>query len=237
MEASFTSTFLFVSIVSIKTFSLLSSSKSSTCLQKIFHEKSNQIWIDYLCNFLSLSNLYFIFVILSSDIRVVLNSHFDWSVFFAQIWIDTMRSHLFVCFFWNIKFSYIKINYKQIRTDLVKNFDLDNGTSENKFSHPYISYMVQERLQGEKEFHSKNYLLEISRSYAKMHLKSAPQKLNFAIAKAISKSCTIYYSCKCSCTSPHSYADLFSIKNFSCEATNIMFSKNYWKLGKLNARF
>ena len=212
MEASFTST-LFVSIVSIKTFSLLSSSKSSTCLQKILHEKSNQIWIDYLCNFLSLSNLYFIFVILSSDIQVVLNSHFDWSVFFRtnlkrynavtpeKIVFNKEKilktKFPFVCFFWNIEFSYIKINYKQIRTDLVKNFDLDNGTSENKFSHPYISYMVQERLQGEKEFNSKNYLLEISRSYAKMHLKSAPQKLNFAIAKAISKSCTLYYSCKC----------------------------------------
>ena len=27
----------------------------------------------------------------------------------------------------------------------VKNFDFDNGTSENKFSHPYIKYMVNER--------------------------------------------------------------------------------------------
>ena len=32
----------------------------------------------------------------------------------------------------------------------VKNFDFDNNTSENVFSCPYISYMVNERLQGEE---------------------------------------------------------------------------------------
>ena len=40
----------------------------------------------------------------------------------------------------------------------VKNFDFDNGTSENIFLHLYISYMANERLQGEEEFHSMNYL-------------------------------------------------------------------------------
>ena len=51
--------------------------------------------------------------------------------------------------------------------------------------------MANERLQGEKQFHSKNYLLEMPRSHARMHLKSVPQKLNFVIAKAISKSYTL----------------------------------------------
>ena len=32
----------------------------------------------------------------------------------------------------------------------VKNFDFDNNTSENVFSYPYISYMVNKRLQGEE---------------------------------------------------------------------------------------
>ena len=45
--------------------------------------------------------------------------------------------------------------------------------------------MANERLQGEEQFHSKNCLLEMDRSHAKMHLKSAPQKPNFVIAKAI----------------------------------------------------
>ena len=85
----------------------------------------------------------------------------------------------------------------------VKNFD--NGTNKNIFSHPYIYDMAIERLQGEKQFHSKNYLLEMPRFHAKMGLKSAPQKLNFLMAKAISKSCTLHCSCKCSCTLPHSY--------------------------------
>ena len=77
----------------------------------------------------------------------------------------------------------------------VKNFDFDNDTGKNLFSHPYIYYMASERLQGEEQFHTKNYLLEISRFHAKMRLKSAPQKLNFLMARAISKSCTLDCSC------------------------------------------
>ena len=49
-----------------------------------------------------------------------------------------------------------------------------------------MSYMVNEKLQEEKQFHSKNYLLEVPCSYAKMYLKSALQKLNFVMDKAIS---------------------------------------------------
>ena len=42
----------------------------------------------------------------------------------------------------------------------MKNFDFDNETSKNTFLHPYIYYMASERLQGEKQLHFKNYLLE-----------------------------------------------------------------------------
>ena len=66
--------------------------------------------------------------------------------------------------------------------------------------------MTNERLQGEEEFHSKNYLLEMSRSHAKIRLKSEPQKLNFVMDKAISKSYTLNCNCKCPCTFPRSYA-------------------------------
>ena len=45
--------------------------------------------------------------------------------------------------------------------------------------------MKSERLQGEEKFHSKNCILEMPPSHAKMRLKSGPQKLNFAMAKAI----------------------------------------------------
>ena len=45
--------------------------------------------------------------------------------------------------------------------------------------------MASERLQAEEQFHSKNYHLEIPRFHAKMRLKSAPQKLNFLMEKAI----------------------------------------------------
>ena len=87
----------------------------------------------------------------------------------------------------------------------VKNFDFDNDTSENIFSHPYISYMANEKWQGQEEFHSKNYLLESTRSHAKMHLKSVPQKLNFVMTKTISKSYTLDCTCKCSRFFPYSY--------------------------------
>ena len=39
----------------------------------------------------------------------------------------------------------------------VKMFGYNNDTSEDTFSHPYISYMANEILRGEEQFHSKNY--------------------------------------------------------------------------------
>ena len=60
----------------------------------------------------------------------------------------------------------------------VSNFDFDNGTSKNIFSHPYIFYIASERLQVEEQLYSMNYLLEIPCSHVKMRLKSAPQKKN-----------------------------------------------------------
>ena len=66
--------------------------------------------------------------------------------------------------------------------------------------------MASERLKGEEQSHSKNYLLDMPRSHVKMRLKCVPQKLNFLMAKAISKCYTLDCSCKCPCTFPHSYA-------------------------------
>ena len=93
-------------------------------------------------------------------------------------------------------------------TTWLKNFDFVNDTSENIFSHPYIYYiyyMEIERLQREEQFNSKDYLLEMACSYGKMRLKSAPQKLNFVMSKAISTIYTLDCSCKYPCTFPHSY--------------------------------
>ena len=45
--------------------------------------------------------------------------------------------------------------------------------------------MTNETKQVEQEFHSNNYLLEMSHSHAKMRLKRAPQKRNFIMVKAI----------------------------------------------------
>ena len=99
-----------------------------------------------------------------------------------------------------------RVPHKRHECDTSEKFGFDIDTGKNIFSHPYIYYMASERLQGEEEFYTKNYLLEMSRFHAKMRLKSAPQKLNFLMAKAISKSCTLDCSCKCLCTFLHSYA-------------------------------
>ena len=89
--------------------------------------------------------------------------------------------------------------------------------------------MVSERLQGEGQFHTKNFLLEISRFHAKMRLKSSPQKLNILMAKAISKS---YTNVAANVLArfrivTRSKANSFLIKTLLCENTNIHFSKNY----------
>ena len=78
----------------------------------------------------------------------------------------------------------------------MKNFDIENGTSESMLAHPCPYFMASKRLQGEEQFHSNNYILEMPCSHAKMCLKSASQKLNFVIAKAISKSYTLDCSSK-----------------------------------------
>ena len=69
----------------------------------------------------------------------------------------------------------------------VKHFDFGNDTSENIFSHPYTSYMANERLQGEEQFHSENYLSQKHRSHPEMRSKSAPLKLNFLMTKEIER--------------------------------------------------
>ena len=88
----------------------------------------------------------------------------------------------------------------------MKIFDFDNGVSENINHTPALAiWQVSKTLQGEEEFHSKNHLLEMPFSHAKICLKSAPQQLSFAMAKAVSKSYTLDYSCKYSGKFPDSY--------------------------------
>ena len=60
--------------------------------------------------------------------------------------------------------------------------------------------MSNERLQGEDSFQSKNHFLEMPPSHAKMRLKSAPQKLNFLMAKAIQKGIHQIVATNCPCT-------------------------------------
>ena len=54
---------------------------------------------------------------------------------------------------------------------LVRNFDFDNNTSENIFSHSFI-YMANERLQGEEQFHSKKCLVPMPKCIWEVHHKN-----------------------------------------------------------------
>ena len=91
------------------------------------------------------------------------------------------------------------------RTTQMKNFDFDNYyTSENIFSHPYISYIANERLERDEQFHSKNYHLEMPRSHAKMCFKSAT-KTELFNGKSYINMLYTRCNCKCACTIPNSY--------------------------------
>ena len=79
--------------------------------------------------------------------------------------------------------SATRVRISARRTTRVRHERKINYTSENIFSHPCISYMANERLQREEQFHSKNYLLEMPCHHAKMSLKS----LNFVMAKLYQK--------------------------------------------------
>ena len=101
--------------------------------------------------------------------------------------------------------------------------------------------MTNEILQGEEQFHSKNYLSEMPCYLAKMRLKSAPQKLKFIMAKAISKQ-VIHQTVAANSLDrfrivTHGNRASFSTKITLRETNNKPFSKNYWKLGKMDAKF
>ena len=67
----------------------------------------------------------------------------------------------------------------------MKNFDFDNDKSKNIFQHPYSYYVTSERLQGEEQFHSKNYLLEMPRFHAKVTSKMRTLKQPIYFLKTV----------------------------------------------------
>ena len=88
----------------------------------------------------------------------------------------------------------------------VKNFNFVTARVKTYF-HTLIFTIWQ--VKGYKERNNlilRTTFWKLSLFHAKIRLKSAPQKLNFLMEKATSKSCTLDCSYKCSCTFPHSYA-------------------------------
>ena len=72
--------------------------------------------------------------------------------------------------------------------------------SENMYSHPYISYIANERLQGEEPFHSKKYLLDVHRSQAKMLYQKVVHQIvaanTLARSRIVTDSNTVLFSIK-----------------------------------------
>ena len=54
---------------------------------------------------------------------------------------------------------------KKTSATRVKSFVFENDTNENIFSHPHIYYIASERLRGEEQFYSKNYVSQMSYSW------------------------------------------------------------------------
>ena len=114
-----------------------------------------------------------------------------------------------------------KCNMSAKRMTRVRHECYTNGTSEN------ILYLITSRaksyfhilylLYGKSNITRSGTIsfevlpLEMLRSHSKMHLKSSPQKLDFVMVKAISKSYTVDGSSKFPCTFPHSYAKKCSL--------------------------
>ena len=91
-----------------------------------------------------------------------------------------------------------QMDTKDTGEERLKNFHFDNGTSENIFTTLLAIWQMTD--------YNKNYFLEMPRSHAKMRSKSAPQKLNFVIAKVVSKNFIHKISYKCPCTFKNSHA-------------------------------
>ena len=90
--------------------------------------------------------------------------------------------------------------------------------------------MENERLQGDEQYHSKNYFLEVPCSHAKISLKSALQKPNFVIAIATPKR----YALNCSCNTlarssivTHSSTTTFLIKSLHLIVFFVFFCEIY----------
>ena len=91
-----------------------------------------------------------------------------------------------------------QLDTKDTGEERLKNFHFDNGTSENIFTTLLAIWQMTD--------YNKNYFLEMPRSHAKMRSKNAPQKLNFVIAKVVSKNFIHKISYKCPCTFKNSHA-------------------------------
>ena len=121
----------------------------------------------------------------------------------------------------------------------VKNFDFDNDTSENIFSYPKISYIANVRLS----------LITRRRtiSFSELLFRNASFSCQNAFEKCTSKSelCNgkAYFKklySRLELQMPlHVPAQLRLITQprILCKTNNYFFAKNFWKLGKMNARF
>ena len=86
-----------------------------------------------------------------------------------------------------------------------KKFNFDNDTSENIFQTPILPKWQIKDYNKRNNFILRTPFWKCLVPIPKMRSKSALQKLNFLIPKAMSKSYTIDCSCECSRTFRHRY--------------------------------
>ena len=122
----------------------------------------------------------------------------------------------------------------------VKNFDFDNDTSKNIFLHPYIYYMASEDYKLRENFILKTTfwkcLVPTVKCIWKVHHKNQTSKWWKLYQKVIPQIIDANALGRSRIVAQYNAAS-FSVKAILCENTTILFSKNYWKLGKMNARF
>ena len=79
----------------------------------------------------------------------------------------------------------------------VKKIDFGNDTNENIFLQLYIRYIANERLKGEKQFHSKNYFLQNALFPCQNALQKCTTKTELCNGKSyIKKLCARLYPIK-----------------------------------------
>ena len=126
-----------------------------------------------------------------------------------------------------------KCNTSATQTTRVRHECYTNDTSVTRVLHEWKSFDF-DNTRAKTYFRISIFIIWQVKDYkdrSNLILSTTFGNVSFPCRNAFEKYTTKTGLCK------YSNAASFSIKTILCENTNILFSKNYWKLGKMNARF